>query len=176
MHDPVMPTIKILTLIIWFVILFTRDVPAQEAEADVSLLLRQMQSQMTRVARSFEEQPLSDNSLQQQKMIVDQLELLVSQMSSSAQTMSEPEQNRSSRSRQSASSAGAGTAGADADTNGEGGPLPGMDNRQLILRAWGEMPAEIRERIGGTATPQFLPGYESRIRRYYEKMADEKQD
>ncbi len=154
------------------VVWWTPNVAAQEPEGDINMLLNQLRSQMQRVAGSFEDAPLSDESLVQQKMIVDQLELLIEQMSAAAQAPGQPEQTETG-SRESGGSEGAGTASAEAQTGDAqaAAAATALSQRELILKAWGDMPAEARQRIGSGAAPQFLPGYERRIRNYYEKMA-----
>lgn len=147
---------------------------AQTPTDELNQRLATIRDQMQRVASAMQSelpnQPLNET----QKAIADELRLLVQQFSAGEQTGSSsavPQQAPGAT--QSASSQGSGTAAADSPGDEEQPTNPASDSgdADLILKAWGQMPGELREERGSGISPQFLPKYEHLIREYYRRIS-----
>ena len=176
------PSIRIVllrsTLIIAFAILqvvaLDATVSGQTQQEQINEKLTTIRDQMKLAAESLNTE-LPDNTLiGTQKNITDELRTLVRQFSAGQQS-GDPNASKQSNpgSTQSGTTAGSGIAAAEpndetTDTSGTAGQL---NDSELILNAWGQMPGELSQQRGNAISPRFLPKYERLIREYYRRMS-----
>ena len=128
---------------------------------------------MATIGQSLESTPQVSGLPERQQKIVDELGLLIRQFSAGEQTGTRPGSQQSSPgTAQSGTGQGTGQASADATGDDRDSTLiPALPPRQLILKAWGEMPGQIPDQFGNAISPEFLPAYERMIREYYRRMS-----
>ena len=145
---------------------------AQSPVDELNDRLRNISIQMKSVGQSLQESG-QVSVVDRQKKIVGELNLLVRQFSAGEQTGSQDAtQQRSPGSVQSGNRPGTGEASADASEDPDDVVIPAkLTDRQLLLKAWGEMPGQLQEQRGSSISPRFLPRYQRLIREYYQRMS-----
>ena len=157
-----------------FALALPSAVRAQNPQDELNDQLRQLLVQMDRVATSLNEARVDREQLIRQEAITNQLALLVQQFSSGEQSTDQPSRQQASPdTSQSGSREGSGQATGESMSESGVATVEGRepDSRQLILKAWGDLPEQLRFRSGTGISPEFLPGYEKLIRDYYRRMS-----
>ncbi|MCA9127279.1 MAG: hypothetical protein KDB22_09335 [Planctomycetales bacterium] len=141
----------------------------------------------------------SDKSLALQQQIVDQLDTLIEQLSSSSrdsqnsrtsQQKSARQQNSRPASQETAANQGSakqedegqpsdpGTGGATSSqsqlgANSQDGFDVGLDPRALQQSVWGQLPQRVRRQMQSRMVEQFLPSYRKQIEAYFQALLNE---
>ena len=152
--------------------LFVFPVSASAQQSDgLAQQLQQMKQQMDLLAEQMKQSKLTGAQLETQEKIESQLSLLVRQFSSGQQSDQAPSESTPETS-QSTAAGGEGTGGSESNSDSESNqPLDPIGQRDFVLKAWGMMPEQLSKESGTGITPQFLPGYERAIQKYYERIA-----
>ncbi len=178
-HDAVrhgLPLCLTCALVLVWSITLAAQPPADQVVDKAGPNLVEIADQMALLELIADDQVANSSMLEQQEQLVDRLRQLVEQISGSAPN----QKNRTDLPQQPPSSS---TSGSDRTTSQAPSDQSRVEtsdpstavkpgaNRQLIDRAWGDLPDQVRQRLTSGLQPQFHPKYERIIREYYRRMA-----
>ncbi len=156
---------------------------AQEEQMDgesnrANRTIRALADQSRAVAEHMKNNGVNVQALLKQQQLVDELKQLIDQLSGGGPSSPSPSQLGGSGAGNDSSSPsnmpGERQLGVDDSAGNIQSVSPAVSNLQLIDRAWGDLPSEIRRRLNTGVAPEFLPKYEAMIRQYYRRMAEQR--
>lgn len=147
-----------------------RQVEQRLAEQDASESTQNLQQEIAKELAQLLEQLQQQQQQQQNQNSSQQQQQQNQQQQTNSQQQQNQKQNASNRSNQPASKPARESEERTGKTEEKIKP---EDLQELFQRAWGNLPAQVRERMRSAAQEQFLPKYETLIEDYYKRLAEE---
>ena len=169
------PGLIVTSMFLFAVFIMSQDGLAQSPGEELNQRLQRLREQMKVAANSLDDRAPDESLIDHQNKMVAELGLLIRQFSAGDQSGSQKNAapRQSPGASESSTTQGSGQASADSAGGSSDNEISqtAITEKQLILKAWGEMPGQLRALRGSGISPEFLPRYDRLIREYYRRMS-----
>ncbi|QDT35212.1 hypothetical protein [Thalassoglobus polymorphus] len=171
----------VLVLLVLVFIVLSQAASAEDTiRTDQQKSLQEITGQITKLSRktlaTLEAEGVTRESLAAQKKLIEALEQFVSQSAGKQSSASQTPMNSDGK-------GDSGKTAGNSEQAGNAGMAPRDDQNQsagaedikvpsnLVDSVWGHLPEQERNDLLRTYSESYLPGYEERVRRYFEQLA-----